>query len=171
MGYCGHSPGEEAPLATPLTWLEINTDALEHNVRSFRTLVGESCLLAPVVKANGYGHGLLLSAESFVRGGADWLCVHELDEAERLRDGGIQLPLYVVGYIPPEDADAVVAADVRVVVYSSDVVRALSVAGEKAGVQVPVHLKLETGNNRQGLRLERAWALLEEIRRLPGVQL
>lgn len=155
----------------PLTWVEVDTRALEHNARSFKMLVGEHCLFAPVVKANGYGHGLVLAAQAFEAGGADWLCVHELDEALRLREAGIQLPLYIVGYVDPSDAQLVVECGARLVVYSEAVVRALHEAALRSGTQVPVHIKLETGNHRQGLEEAEAWSLLECVQSLAGVSL
>ena len=86
-----------------LNWCEIDVAALQGNLRQLRELVGRGPKLAPAVKANAYGHGLRLCAEAFVDAGADWLGVNALFEARRLRELGIELPIYVMGYVPPAD--------------------------------------------------------------------
>ena len=157
--------------AESLTWVEVDETALEENARSLKARVGGECVFAPVVKANGYGHGLVIAAKAFIRGGADWLCVHELDEAMQLREAGVTHPVYVVGYIPPSDAASVVASDVRVVIYDVQLVEALNEAGREAGQVVKVHVKLETGNHRQGVEEEEAWALVQAISKASHVTL
>jgi alanine racemase len=63
---------------TYTNWCEIDLSQLSRNVRYFKNVVGPSRILAIPVKANGYGHDLVLAAQAFLRGGADWLCVHSL---------------------------------------------------------------------------------------------
>ena len=80
-----------------LVWCEVNDWALTENARTFRRLVGDEVRLAMTVKANAYGHGLVGTAKAFLSGGADWLCVHSIDEAEALRSGGVTAPIYIMG--------------------------------------------------------------------------
>lgn len=164
-----------APLDAGLrrTWCRIDLDALAHNLRVLRLLVGHSVRLAPIVKANAYGHGMLLAARAFVDAGADWLCVDALHEAIALRQAGFELPILVVGHVPAEQAPHAVHAAVRLVAYDADVIEALSAAAVAAGAPRPtaIHLKLETGTHRQGVELDEALALADRIRDLPGVTL
>ena len=155
----------------PLIWVEIERKALTHNMREFRRLIGPDCLLAPVVKANAYGHGLLLSASAFIEGGADWLCVHDIREAMALRDGGIEVPIYVLGYVAPDAMEEVVRTNARLVVYDRDVVDAAAAAGRNADTEIPLHVKIETGNNRQGLSRPAALELARYIDESAGVLL
>lgn len=149
------------------TWCEIDTAALAANVRCFRDLVGAGTLLAPTVKSNGYGHGLLLAARAFLAGGADWLCVDALEEARALREAGIDAPLYVFGYVPLESLAEVAALDCRMVVYNRETVARL------AALDVPLrlHLKIETGNHRQGISADEAVALAADVTRAPRLTL
>lgn len=151
-----------------LTWLEISKSALQDNLALFRKRVGKA-MLAPVVKSNAYGHGLLEVSKIVREAGADWLCVNALYEAKTLRDAGFDCPIYVLGYVPPRDAQAAVELGVRLVVYDHDVVSALSQRAEALGTTVPLHVKIETGNHRQGLPLDEALTLAGQIRSLPGV--
>lgn len=148
------------------TWCEIDTAALAENVRSFRRLVGDTTL-APTVKSNGYGHGLLLAARAFLDGGADWLCVDALDEARALRQAGLTCPIYVFGYVPLADLPEVVSLDCRLVVYNRETIDALAALG----APVRIHLKIETGNHRQGVGAEEAVALAALAARAPAITL
>ena len=65
--------------------------------------------IAPAVKANAYGHGLVLAARAFLEGGADWLCVNSTWEAAALREAGVEAPLYVMGFVPPEEVEDALA--------------------------------------------------------------
>lgn len=153
------------------TWCEVDVARLAQNVRELRRIARNGALLAPVVKANAYGHGLLPAARAFVAGGADWLCIDSLPEAAALREAGFTLPLLVLGWVPPEALADAVRLDVRLVVYDTDTVEALSAAAVAAGRTLPVHIKLETGNNRQGLLPQGALDLAERVAALPGVTL
>lgn len=153
-----------------LTWCEVSTSALEANARAFKARVGEA-LLGVVVKADAYGHGLALASRALLAGGADWLVVNSLPEAEALRQAGIEAPLHVVGNVPVFQAERAVRAGVRMVVYDAEVVKAIAGAARAAGKVVPLHVKVETGNHRQGLELPEALALGRMIQRTEGVHL
>ncbi len=133
-----------------LTWLEISRKALESNIKQFRTLIGKDVLMCSCVKANAYGHGLLETAKIFLESGADWLAVNALYEAELLRKAGIDCPIYVMGYIGLDDLEQAANLGVRMVVYNKE---SISRLGE-IGKPVKVHIKVETGNNRQGVLME-----------------
>ena len=148
-------------------WCEIDTDALAANLRLFRDLVGPDSRLAPAVKANAYGHGIVLAARTFADAGADWLCVHGIDEARVLRDAGLTLPIYVVGPVLLHELAEASALDLRIVVYNEETVDRLA----SLGCPLRLHLKLETGNHRQGLEIEHALALADKIAATPGLEL
>ncbi|KKT19822.1 MAG: Alanine racemase [Candidatus Peregrinibacteria bacterium GW2011_GWA2_43_8] len=132
------------------TFVEISSLAIAHNLKLFRSLVGAKVLLSCCVKANAYGHGIVESANLMIKNGADWLNVNALYEAEALRNAGITAPIYVMGYVPLKDLHKISELDLRLVVYNLETLVEL----EKIGKPVNVHLKLETGNNRQGIRDE-----------------
>lgn len=155
------------------SWIEIDRAALAHNARQFLGLCDPGTKLAAVVKANAYGHGLVDCSRVFLEAGASWLAVNSLDEAVVLRAAGIKAPVYIMGFVP-EGAFPVLArlGDCRIVLYRPDLVRTLSDCVMAAGAApVPVHLKVETGNNRQGLGPHQVLELAREIAGLPGVVL
>jgi len=131
-----------------LTWVEISRAALENNIRQFRELVGSDCLLSPCVKANAYGHGLVECGKIFIEAGADWLTVNSLYEALQLRKSGLICPICILGYVPLDDL--YLASDFALVVYNRETIDKLG----EIGSPVKVHIKIETGNNRQGIMIE-----------------
>ena len=85
-----------------------------HNLRTFRKLAGKRTILAPCLKGNAYGHGLIPIAKLFAKSYANWLCVNSIQEAVLLRKAGITTPILVVGHVQNEDLEKVLIYDVRI---------------------------------------------------------
>lgn len=146
--------GDGPALGDDLTWVEISKDALESNIRQFRKLIGAEKLLCPCVKANAYGHGLCETARIFVDAGADWLSVNALYEAEKLRERGIDCPILILGYVPNEALSRALGIDARMTVYNKGTIERLDKEAGNLGKKAKIHIKIETGNNRQGVLID-----------------
>jgi alanine racemase len=134
-----------------LTWVEIDLDAIEDNVRAFRHHVGSTVEIIAIVKADGYGHGAVPVARAALAAGATRLGVHRVSEGVALRRAGIEAPVLVMGYMPPGAAGAVVQHRLTPTVIDADVADALSREAAQARTVVPVHLKVDTGMGRYGV--------------------
>jgi alanine racemase len=134
-----------------LNWVEIDASAIENNVREFRRRLGDGILLGAVVKSNGYGHGMREVATASLRAGADWLCVNNVEEGVALRREGHDAPILVMGYVPLEAQEAVVEYRLQPVVYNLETLDRLGAEAERRATVASVHLKVETGTNRQGV--------------------
>ncbi len=99
---------DAAGLQSPLTWAEIDLDAIAHNVAAFKRHVGEKVEIFAVVKANAYGHGAAPVARAALAAGATRLAVHRAVEGVELRQAGIEAPILLLGYTPPAGAAAIV---------------------------------------------------------------
>lgn len=130
-------------------WAEIDLDALVHNFRLIQEKAAPAAVCA-VVKADAYGHGDGMIARTLAEAGAAWFAVSSLAEARRLRRGGIEQPILILGMTRPECAGALAAEGVTQAVYSLEYARALSRAAEATGVTVEGHLKIDTGMGRIG---------------------
>lgn len=150
-----------------LTWVEISKEALNHNIQQFRRIVGENVLLCPCVKANAYGHGLKECGVIFLEAGADWLSVNSLYEARALRSAGVKAPIYILGYVPFDLLKEACSLDCRLVVYDKETIEKLGAIDGK----VRVHLKIETGNNRQGVLLKDLVDFSEYIKSFENIEL
>lgn len=116
-----------------------------------------------VVKAAGYGHGMVPAATAALSGGATWLGVALLDEALELRRAGIAAPILVWLWAPGETEQlaAAVEADVDVSVSSTQHLNAVRAVATKLGRPARVHLKVDTGLARNGARMD-DWPVLVE---------
>jgi alanine racemase len=135
--------------STANTWIELSAGAVANNVAAFRGIAGSERSLMAVVKSNAYGHGMLEVAGIALRSGADWLGVFSADEGLRLRGGGVDAPILVLGPVPPAALDPALAAGLRLTVASPGA--AVEIAARPAARGARVHLKIETGTNRQGM--------------------
>jgi alanine racemase len=152
-------------------WAEIDLDAVARNVSTLRALLADGARLMAVVKADGYGHGGLEVARAAMRAGADRVGVATLDEALRLRAGGLTAPLHLLSEAPPRAAARIVDAGITPTLCSADFASALSRAATAQERPAVFHLKVETGMNRIGVRAEDAADFLQSLRELPGIAL
>ncbi|MEM9516702.1 MAG: alanine racemase [Actinomycetota bacterium] len=153
---------------TRWAWVEIDLDAIEHNVRHLRDTVAPAAVWA-VVKADGYGHGAVDVARAAIRGGAEGLCVALVAEGIELRRAGIDIPILLLSEQPAETAARIVEFRLTPTVYSRAFLDAL-VRAEPNGL--PIHLKIDTGMQRVGAHPHSVPALIASIaERAPAVRL
>jgi len=151
-------------------WVEVDLAALRHNTVQIRSTVGQNVKLMAVVKANGYGHGMIEPSKAFLATGANALAVTRLDEAFQLRQAGIDSPLLVFSPIQPARARDAVEADLELTVDSAVLVQDLSAAAVEAGRQARIHVKVDTGMGRLGLLPKDVPGFFDAIKSLPGIE-
>lgn len=154
----------------PPVWIEVDLQAIRDNFLQIRRHVPSRVKILTVIKANGYGHGLLPVAQALSGAGADFLAVASVVEAVALRRAGIGARILVLGQCLAGEAPLVVEQRLIQAVGDEPSARALSQAAARAGKPAAVHLKVDTGMGRYGVWHEEAAALLKKIARLPGVQ-
>ncbi len=152
-----------------LTRAFIHLDRLTRNVRLLQELVG-NCGLWPVIKADAYGHGALIVARHLVRLGYRTFGVADVEEAAALIDAGIDATFVTLSATLPEHSAALVAYGCEPVVCTREMIEALARAAARAGRRVAVHLKVDTGMGRVGIRTEEVPAFLERCRALPALR-
>jgi alanine racemase len=135
---------------TPTT-ARIDLDAIRANVATLKQRAGDAGVMA-VVKADGYGHGMVPSARAALDGGATWLGVAMADEALELRAAGIDAPTLAWLLGPSEDWTAVAAADVDLGVNARWALDRAAAAATATGRATRVHLKVDTGLGRAGVQ-------------------
>jgi alanine racemase len=143
----------------------VDLEAIRRNVEVLRGHAGSAEVMA-VVKADGYGHGLVPSARAALSGGATWLGVAQLGEAIALRDSGIQAPLLSWLHVPGTDFAAAIAADIDLSVSALWSLGAVADAARALGRTARIHLKVDTGLGRNGAFGEDWPILLQAARRL-----
>ncbi len=132
------------------TWAEVDLCALEENFKAIRAHIGKDTKLCCVVKADGYGHGAVEVAKLYSCLGADFFAVSNIDEALELREHGIKEPVLILGYTPVALALTLAENNITQAVYGLDYAKGLSEAAQIAGVELDVHIKVDTGMSRIG---------------------
>ncbi|GEL19749.1 alanine racemase [Pseudonocardia asaccharolytica] len=127
----------------------VDLDAIRENVAALRSRAGAAEVMA-VVKADGYGHGLVPAAGAALDGGARSLGVSVLAEAFALRAAGVTVPVFAWLAAPGADFRRAIAENVDVAAYSVDQLAEISAAAAASGAPAAVHLKVDTGMWRGG---------------------
>lgn len=154
-----------------VTWAEIDLEAIAFNIRAFKRHVGEKVKLIAVVKANAYGHGAIPVAEAALAAGAEMLAVHRMIEGVQLRKAGLQAPILIMGYTPPDGAELAAVWQLTPSLMTLEFAQALSARVSASSMKIPVHIKVDTGMSRYGLLPEEVVGFLQSIASLPGIYL
>ncbi len=148
----------------------VDLEAIKHNYRLLKKAAGNAAFLA-MVKADGYGHGMIECSRALQEEGCRQFGVAELREAILLRHAGIQSTIYVMVGIDPMDAEYICEYNLTPVVYDMVTLEALSQAAQKHNRILPVHLKVDCGMSRLGIQEDQIEAFLQKIESLSGIQL
>ncbi|GAB4012917.1 alanine racemase [Nocardioides ultimimeridianus] len=127
--------------------IEVDLGAIRHNAEVLRATTGVA--LIAVVKADGYGHGMVASARAAKQGGAEWLATATPEEAVALRRAGLGGPILCWLTVPDTDLTPAIEAGVDLTAYSTDELEAIAAAAPD-GTTPRVQLKVDTGLSRGG---------------------
>jgi alanine racemase len=174
------------------TRLEVDLDALGRNTRHLRAFLDataptagslpaaqlprrDAAALCAVVKADAYGLGAVRVAKEFAAAGADMLavaCLQEATEMVRGFGGAPPLPVLVMGHTPDEGIAEAVSKGIRLTIFDLRQAALVSAAARVSGVVAKVHIKIDSGMNRLGIKPDAETpALLESMAALPGLAL
>ncbi len=152
------------------TWAEIQLDNLAFNLRSVQNFVGNAVDILAVVKANAYGHGAIRCSRRLESEGVAWFGVALPEEAVELREGGIRGNILCMGGHWPGQEDVFLRHGIRPVVYRIDAARSLNAVAEHRGCVLTVHIKIDTGMGRIGLRYDAVEGFLAELKSLRSLR-
>ncbi len=152
------------------TWLEVDLNALRHNLSEVRRVVGDVAILA-VVKADAYGHGVDRVAPALADAGVDMFGVALVEEGVELRQLGLAQPILVMGGVPPGGEATILERDLQPALSDTDTARRLDTAARSAGRLVNYHLKVDTGMGRLGIRDDQLDEALPVLRRLQSLKM
>jgi len=147
-------------------WAEISRSKLLHNFRLLRSLAAPAELLA-VVKADAYGHGAITCSEVLAADGAIWLGVSSVDEGVTVRAACPAAGILAMGGLWTGEAEAALAQRITPAVWEPFHLEEAAGVGEP----FPIHLEVDTGMSRQGVRLAELPALLDRLHALPSLRL
>ncbi|MBQ3141367.1 MAG: alanine racemase [Clostridia bacterium] len=140
----------------------IHVAALKHNYEYIRSRIKPGTKLCAMVKADAYGHGAVCVARRLEKWGVDYFGVATMSEALEIRNAGVQTPILLMGYTPPEEMHFLWERDLTQTVFSLEYAQLL----QQAGGRIRCHLKLDTGMSRLGFVSPSGTATPEMLRAL-----
>ena len=150
-------------------WVEIDLDKVAQNVREIKKILNKDTLFIAVVKADGYGHGMEEISEIALQNGADWLCVTDCFEGERLRKAGFKAPIFVLS--PPflDTMQIVISNNLIQGIDNLEQAKVLNEEAEKHGVKAIVHIKIDSGLGRFGIAAEEIGDFVKGLKRFKNL--
>jgi len=158
-------------LARRPTWAEIDLNNLAANFKRVKQRVTPAARVMAVLKANAYGHGAVECAQRLSREGADWFGVALPEEGIQLRAAGIKEPILCLAGYWPGQAAACIQYQLTPVVYRLDMIEALNQAAANAGIVIDVHVKVDTGMGRLGVRFDEMSEFIPGLAQFRNVRL
>ncbi|MCL2073766.1 MAG: bifunctional UDP-N-acetylmuramoyl-tripeptide:D-alanyl-D-alanine ligase/alanine racemase [Marinilabiliaceae bacterium] len=152
------------------TLLEINLNALINNLNIFRSRLNSDTKVLAMIKAFGYGSGSHEIASVLQHHKVDYLGVAFADEGTELRQAGISLPIIVMN--PEENSfSTMLKLGLEPEIFSFKILNAFNKAVENEGVSnISIHIKIDTGMNRLGFRLEETEKLIAALKSMPNLR-
>lgn len=154
-----------------LTWAEISLKDYAYNLSQIKKLVGPKVKLMAILKANAYGHGAVELACQAEKWGASYIGIVCLYEAEELREAGIKLPILILNYIDPKQAEKAIDLGCTLNIMDEEVLKAVDKYARKKGKRVKIHVKIDSGMHRAGMVPEDALKFIPKIENYKNIVL
>ena len=150
---------------------DIDLDAIRTNIESVHTGLKKGTMICAVIKANGYGHGAIQIAQN-VSDLVDGFAVATMEEALKLREHNVILPILILGYVHHFWNEIAVQKNIRLTVFDFETAEKISDAAESLQKKAKVHIKVDTGMNRIGFAANsESITLIKKIKALPGIDM
>jgi len=159
------------PFSTRPTFAQIDLGVLRENLRSSREFIGPDVRVMAVVKANAYGHGAVECARTLESERVDWLGVALLEEAIQLRDAGIKIPILCLGGFPLGREALLLEHNITPVVFNIEQAKALQMVANHVSGNIQIHVKIDTGMGRLGVRWDDLDEFITALARLRNLHL
>ncbi len=152
-------------------WVEINLDAIEHNINELKNFIKPDSKILAVVKADAYGHGSSMITPTLLASGVDYLGVASVDEGLELRNNKFSCPILVLGAAPVWAFDYAAKNDISLSIFLDNHLEAADITYKKTGLKTKAHIKLDTGMNRIGVPKEFAVDYIKKVQSMKSIEL
>jgi alanine racemase len=152
------------------TYARVSIKNILHNIREIKKLLSPGTKFMAVVKADAYGHGAVAVSKA-IENKVDYLSVATLTEAIELKSAKIKTPILILSEVPLSCAAQIIKNDLIQTVYTMELAKALSKAAVKLKKAAKVHIKVDTGMGRIGVRADEFAELFKNISRLPNIKI
>ena len=146
-------------------WTEINLDNLAHNLHLAKDFIGKNIKYMAVIKADAYGHGAVECAKRLENEDIDWFGVALPEEGLELRKSGIFKPILCLGSFWNGQENLLLKNDLTPVIYQLEKAESLDRAAKERGMIAKIHIKIDTGMGRLGIRFDAVKEFAEDLKR------
>jgi alanine racemase len=153
------------------TYAEINLDNLAFNLKSIKKFIGEEIEYMAVVKADAYGHGAVACAKKLESEGINWLGIALPEEGLELRENGINSPILCLGSFWEGQENLLLKYNITPVVYQLNIAEKLNRAAQERNVTANVHIKIDTGMGRIGVRFDEVKEFAQSFRKFTNLHI
>jgi alanine racemase len=151
------------------TIARINLENLIYNLKSVKSFIGKDLQYMAVVKADAYGHGAVECSRKLEQEGIDWLGVALPEEGLELRQNGIKTPILCLGSFFEGQEDLLIENDLTTVIFRLDLAQKLNSAAKNLDKIVNIHVKVDTGMGRLGVRFDEVIDFAESLKKLTNL--
>ncbi len=150
-------------------YAQVDLDAILHNMEQMRRIIDPHTKIMGVIKADGYGHGAIPIGRELEKLGYVWgYATATVEEAQVLRRNGLSKPILTLGACFPEQYPALADEGIRATVFSLRQAQEMESFAQKAGKEIKIHIKADTGLSRLGFQVTEAAAdEIAQISRMP----
>lgn len=152
-------------------WVEINLEYLAQNIREIKKGIPAGKKMLAIVKADAYGHGAQMIVPTMLASGVDALGVSSIDEGLDLREVKVKCPILVVGAVPVWAFESAAQNDISISIFNDSHLKACKEVYERTGLKTKVHVKVDTGMNRIGVRSELASDFIKKVQKSDFLEL
>lgn len=152
------------------TWAEIHLDNLAYNLQSVKSFVGNDLKYMAVVKADAYGHGAVECSKRLEVAGIDWFGVALPEEGVELRKAGIRKLILCLGSFFDGQENLLLNYDLTPTVYRLEIAEKFNSTAKALGLVADIHVKVDTGMNRIGVRWDELNEFAEGLKRLSNLR-
>ncbi|MFV0388450.1 MAG: alanine racemase [Pyrinomonadaceae bacterium] len=153
------------------TWTEISLKNLSYNFRSIKEFVGDSVKFAAIVKADAYGHGAIECARTLEREDIDWFGVALVKEGIELREAGIRKRILCLGGFWEGQQQLLLDYGLTPAIFSVEQAATFNFAAQARGTSAEIHIKIDTGMNRIGIRFDQIGEFLQCIKPFKNIHI
>lgn len=150
-------------------YAQVDLEAILHNMEQMRRIIDPHTKIMGVIKADGYGHGAIPIGRELEKLGYVWgYATATVEEAQVLRRNGLSKPILTLGACFPEQYPALADEGIRATVFSLRQAQEMESFAQKAGKEIKIHIKADTGLSRLGFQVTEAAAdEIAQISRMP----
>ncbi len=154
-----------------ITWIEIDLDAIEHNLKAVKRKVGNDTKILAIVKADAYGHGAVRVSQALIDNGVDMLGVAFPEEGIEIRKNNINIPILVLNPVLSEQVEDILKYSMEVTVCSLDIARELSKTAKRHCCNIRIHVEVDTGMGGAGVTPGKALSFIKALQLIENLEI